>query len=306
MKRLQNFDGQWDSSVAAIEMLAVGAALAGRPQRASATLAEWLNALFEEWPTEISAQSPGWKRLYQSVLRNQSRLKDMALARASGTKGGQRGAFIDPSKIVQPLRRIRRRWELIQHPPDGAINLRDDYGALATLYNGVAAELAGVAKAEWVQRTDWVAEWHDNVPQGWSRKEVVDVVRELLDVAMKNGIGFTSRVRDSISSALSDLESVQLDDALRTAAALRDAEEPVKRLPELGLNRGSNARAAVRIFLPAVHGLLNELEASVASRIANIDQGHKDLQEHQSDIKNALHQLSRDLEVIGGVDAGTN
>ena len=305
MRCLQEFDGNWDTTAAAVEMLAVGAALAGRPPRRSATLIDWLNALFEEWPHEIPAQSPEWLSLYRSVRSEQTRLKNLALARASGTKGGQRGAFIDPTKLLPPLRRVRRRWELIQRPPDGTTNRRDDYGALARLHTKISSELTVAAKSEWSQRTDWVTEWRNSVPEGPQRKEVVDTVRELMNLAIDTGVGFSPRVRNSIESALVDLEGVQLDDALRFAATLQENEEPVVQLPELGRNRGGNARVAVRKFLPAVHELLSQLEASVASRMAQFDQSGKDLQGHQTQIKKALHQLSCNLETIGGGDAGT-
>jgi hypothetical protein len=71
----------------------------------------------------------------------------------------------------------------------------------------------------------------------------------------------------------------------------------------LGRARNENVIAAVAQFLPAVHNLLGELEASVASRIENRGQGAKAIQQHQEAIGQALRALSKDLGVIGGLDA---
>ena len=302
MQHLQEIDGRWDPAAAAVEMLAVGAALAGRPSHKSATQSDWLNALFEEWPREIHAQSPEWLRLYQFVLGDRSRLLGLALARASGTKGGQRGRFIDPSKLLPPLRRVTEQWELTQHPPDYTANRQDDYGSLARLYTRTSTGLARAAHAEWSQATDWVAGWRHDVPEGLPLKEVVDAVRELLSLALDTGVGFNPRLRTSVVSSLAEIEAIQLDDALRVASLLRKVENPVKQVPELGRDRGSDARAAVRSFLPAVHELLNQLESSVDISIASLNQSGKDLQEHQNQIKRALQQLSLDLGIIGGGD----
>ena len=295
LKALTVGDDKWDHSVAAVELLAVGAALAGSPSR---TPTESLNALFDQWPQQAFAQSPDWQRLYQSILRGQSMLRDIARARGSGTKGGQRGAFIDPSKFLPTLRRVSRRWELLEKPPGN-----DD---LARLYASVKSELPTVARAEWVLRTDWLEEWRQHVPEGVTRTEVVEKVRALLNVALDNGVGFGGQLKSSVENALADLERVQLEDALRTASRLRNQTDPVRLLRELGRDRGGNARDAVKRFLPAVRTLLDQLDAEVSNRISNIDQSAKDLQGYQSQIKVALVQLAGDIDAIGRQDDNTN
>ncbi len=306
LNRLPEPPDKWDAAASAVEVLAIGAAMGGRPPRASATLPDFLNALFEEWPQDGSAQSPEWRTLYEAVRRDQPRLRDIALARASGTKGGQRGAFVDPSKLLPSLRKVRRRWELTYHPPDGTVNRPDDYGRLARLHARVAANLSAAAKAEWRRKTAWVDDWRRDVPEGITRKDMVDAVRGLVELAVKHGISFDRRIREAILSALTELEGVQLDDALRVATTLRVTADPLRRLPELGRDRSGNAMAAVALFLPAVHRLLDELEASVANRMAHRGQGAKDIEEHQARIREALSQLSRDLGVIGGANANAD
>ena len=174
------------------------------------------------------------------------------------------------------------------------------------LYASVKSELPTVAKAEWVLRTDWLEEWRQHVPEGVTRTEVVEKVRALLNVALDNGVGFGSQLKSSVENALADLERIQLEDALRTASRLRNQTDPVRLLRELGRDRGGNARAAVKRFLPAVRNLLDQLDAAVSNRIGNIDQNAKDLQGYQSQIKVALVQLAGDIDAIGRQDDNAN
>ena len=300
MKQTHLVEGTWDVSSAAVELLTVGAALAGRPPRKDARLTDWLNSLLEEWPSRISAQSPEWNRLYQMLARERPALIRIALARASGSKGGQRGAFIVPSKIIAPLRRVRREWELSHHPTADSVNRRDDIGTLAKLHIRIQTDLANAAKAEWILRTDWIDEWRNSVPGGVGKREVVEAVRELLNLARANGIGLNRQRIDYIESSLSGIETVQLEGALEGAMALREEKVPVRRLAELGRNNGGNTRDAVKRFIPAAHGFMAELEAAISSHITELDQSSKDIQDHQANIGGALSQLSRDLGVIEG------
>ena len=290
LKALTGSNQSWAPNVAAVEILTVGAALAGLQANNDA---EWLTALFDQWPEEVSAQSGEWQRLYQLIRKDQKKLSDIALRRGSGTKGGvRRGAFIDPSQFVPTIRRVSHGWELLETPTGD-----DD---LTRLYARVRSELPNVAKKEWVLRTEWVADWQDNIPAGITGQEVVDKLRILLNLAFKSGVGFSGQLRNSVENALSSLESVQLEEALESAARLREEQDPLRRLPELGRYDGGNAGPAVRRFVPAIRELLDQLEAEVAGRIQNIDQDAKDLQNHRSNISMSLRQIVKDLDAIRG------
>jgi len=306
LKQLPDAKSKWDPAVSAIEVLAVGAAMAGRLTHASVTLPELLNALFEEWPQEISAQSPEWRTLCELIRKEQPRLRNVAIARATGSKGGQRGAFIDPSKVLPTLSKVHRGWELAHQPPEGSDRSPGDYAGVSKIYSKVAAGLRRAAEAEWHRRTVWVEDWRKVVPEGTTRKDIIDGVRALVKLTIEHGIQFSPRIKGMIEEAVVGLEGVQLDAALQEAERLRGATNPLLHLPELGRDRGGNAVAAVTQFLPAIHNLLDELEASVSNRMELRGQGAKDIQEHQSRIREALGKLSQDLNLIGGSNANSD
>ena len=139
----------------------MGAAMAGKAPRQMSDEVGWLNALFGDWPKELPARSRQWQSLYRDITNERPLLIDFVRATASGSKGGQRGQFIDPTALIPALRRVRRRWELSGSPPDATQNQQDLFGRLARLDNKIRTELSTVASVEWHQSTDWAIEWHD-------------------------------------------------------------------------------------------------------------------------------------------------
>lgn len=292
----------WDTGASAVEVLSVGSAMGGRLSDASAPISDMLNALFEEWPEESPEQSPEWRTLYRMLRKDQIKLRDIALARASGTKGGQRATFVDPSKLITPLQHVRQQWELTHHPPEGTVNRRDDYGLLARLHARIATNLRTIAEAEWHRKTVWVNNWRQDIPEGIDCQEVVKAFRELLALVIEHGIGFRRQAGEAIESVLTDLETVYIDDAIRSATILLEAKNPIGELAELGRDPDDNTIATVRKFLPAARDFLDEIESSLQPRLDRLSDGERALQKHKVQIGNALQQLSHDIEVIGGSD----
>jgi hypothetical protein len=107
----------WDPAVAAVEVLAVGAALAGRPITQESSLVERVNALFEPWPEKPAAGSKEWRALHDLIRRRRALVIKMLRAHASGMKGGVARSFLDPNQIVPALLRIRRSWQPARPAP---------------------------------------------------------------------------------------------------------------------------------------------------------------------------------------------
>ena len=301
LRKIQFFrtpQGRWDVLSAAVEMLTVGAAMAGKAPRQSSDEIGWLNALFGDWPVELPARSPQWQALYREITRERILLIDFVRAIASGSKGGQRGQFIDPTALSPALRRVRGRWELSGSPPDAIQNQQGQFGRLSRLHNKIRTELAAVASVEWHQSTDWVTEWHDKFGEDTTGKEAINEIRGLLDLALNGGISFSGSDRQAVETALTELEGVQLDNSLRRATRLLETNEPLKLLPTLGEGRLNYAGNAVRNLSPALIQLLDRLETSVSSRELNTGTMESELQVHQANIESALKQLISGLKVM--------
>ena len=296
----RKMQGRWNVPVAAVEMLTVGAALAGKaPQHVNDDVG-WLNSLFVDWPTELPDRTRQWQRLYADFLNVLNLLRDAVRASASGTKGGQRGQFIDPTALLPAIKRVRRRWTLSSSPPDDAANRQDQFGRLARLHGRIQAVLPEVATAEWRELTDWAKEWNLNLGEDITGQQAISDMREMMSLALNTGIPFSASTRESMESALSQLEGDALDRSLEQATRLLKRDDPLKLLPVLGRSQGNPVGATAKRLIQYLPQLLNQLESGVANRASSSDAIESEVGKNQARIERALGQLVSDLKVMEG------
>ena len=296
----KTLQGRWNIPYAAVELLTVGATMAGRAPSQGSDDIGWLNAIFRDWPAELPSRSREWQDLYKEISRERVQLIDFVRATSSGSKGGQRGQFIDPTALIPAIKRVRRSWQLSSNPPDTVLNQQNNYGRLARLNNKVREELSTIADIEWHRSTDWVKDWRENFGQDITAQEAIGEVRDLLNLALNGGISFTEGERQAVESALIELEGVQLESSLRRASQLLERSESLKSLPILGRGRSNVAGNAVKKLIPALNRLLGRLENSVANLESSSGAIVSELQVHQTTIETALKQLVSGLKVIEG------
>ena len=294
----RNMQDRWDIPAAAVEMLTVGAALTGRAPRHSNDDVGWLNSLFAAWPTELPDRTREWQGLYTAFTNELTLMRDAVRASASGTKGGQRGQFIDPTALLPAIKRVRRSWTLSSPPPEDALSRPDQVGRLARLHRRIQAELPTVATVEWHEVTDWAKDWHLNLGENITGRQAISEIRELMALALNSGIPFSGNTKQSMDSALIELESTQLDNSLEQALRLLERDEPLKLLHNLGRRRGNHVGVAVKRLIPALAQLLNQLETEVDNRASNSGVIESELRENQAKIETALRQLISGLEVM--------
>lgn len=297
-ERYRKMQGRWDVPTAAVEMLTVGAALAGKAPRHLNDDVGWLNALFADWPTELPNRTRQWQRLYTDFAGELNPLRDAVRASASGTKGGQRGQFIDPIALLPAIKRVRRRWTLSNSPPDDAVSSQGQFGRIARLHRKIQAELPAVATAEWREMTDWAKEWHLNLGEDISGQQAISEVREMMSLAMNTGIPFSPSTRESMESALSQLEGDTLDRYLEQATRLLKRDDPLRILPAIGRSSGNPVGATAKRLLQSLAQLLNQLESEVANLASSSDAIESELGGNQARIEKALGQLVSGLKVM--------
>ena len=289
---------EWDITSAAVEILTVGAALAGKAPRQRADDVGWLNALFTDWPKELPDRTNEWRRFYNAYANDLTLLRDTVRASTSGTKGGRRGQFIDPNSVIPTIKRVRRGWKLSNPPPEDAPNRQDYFGRLARLYNRIRVELPTVAAAEWRQSTEWATDWHDKIGADIKGQEAVAEIRDLIALALENGIAFNATVKLTMETALAELEASRLDNALTRAQRLLETNDPLKSLLMLGRGRGNHTGTAVKRMLPAFSQMLDQLEDSVANRQSTSGAVANELRANQAIIQTALNDLVAGLKVM--------
>ena len=303
LKEIETFSrmrGEWDVTAAAVEMLTMGAALAGKAPRRGADDVGWLNALFIDWPKELPHRTNEWRGLYNAYANDLTLLRETVRASTSGTKGGRQGQFINPNSLIPTIKRVRRGWKLSNPPPDDAPNRQDQFGRLARLYNRLRTELPTAAAAEWRQSTEWATDWHDKIGVDIKGQVAVAEIRGLMAQALENGISFHPALRPTMETTLDELEVSQLDNALVRAQRLLETNDPLKSLPMLGRGRGNHTGTAVKRLLPAFSQMLDQLEGSVANRESTSGAVANELRANQAIIQTALNDLVAGLKVMEG------
>ena len=298
VKSFRRMQGRWDIPTAAVEMLTVGAALAGKAPRKRNDDVGWLNALFAEWPTQLPDRSREWQNLYAAFASELTRLRDTVRASSSGTKGGQRGQFIDPAAMLPAIKKVRRNWTLSSPPPDDAQANQGHLGGLVRLHRRIQAELASVAAVEWHEATDWAKEWRDSFGEDISGQQAIGEIWKLVSLALNGGMAFNPSTRQSIDSVLAELEAAHLDESLRRSTRLLENGDSLKLLPVLGKGPGNRVSVAAKRLLPTLAQLLNQLENAVDNKTSNSGIIVSELQENQARIETALRQLVSGLGVM--------
>ena len=303
LKGVQDYSrmgGHWNVTSAAVEMLTVGAALAGKAPRQGADDVGWLNALFTDWPNELPDRTRQWQGLYNALKNDLTLLRDTVRDTTSGTKGGRKGQFIDPYSLIPTIKRVRRGWKLSNPPPEDLPNRQDQFGRLARLYHRIRTELPTAAQEEWRQSTEWATDWDERIGADINGEEAVAEVRYLVAVALEHGIAFNPTVRQTVEMALAELKASRLDSELTRARRLLETNGPLRSLSILGRGRGNQAGIAVKRLLPALTQMLDQLELSVANLESTSGSVGNELRANQVQIENSLMGLVSGLKVLEG------
>jgi hypothetical protein len=289
----------------AVEVLAVGATLAGRPVKAEATMPDYFNALFEEWPEPdaIMVQTKEWKDLYKQIYSRREIAISIIRAWASGTKGGQAGALIDPGVILPALRKIRRGWKATADIKD-ILKRSDDYGKLAFNYDQIQKGLESAVKIEFNRKIQWLQYIRKNIPEGVTKNDLVKELGELHQLVNECGISCDPATMRLFVEALEDFRKVQLDDAIKTVETLTRSESVLQVLPNLARDRANNAINTSQRFFPLAEDFIDEVEAGVQLTEGNLDSEQMSVMQDQALIGSSLEKLKAALAVFN--DGGQN
>jgi hypothetical protein len=286
---------------AAVEVLAIGAALGGRLSGGRATTTDALNALFEMWPDlSLEQASQPWRSLYDALRSRAEDLRGVLRAWASATKGGQVGAMLDPLVVLPPLKTVQRDWAPTARPANEA-TMREPYQTLARLHVRVQTNLAEAAVAEYDRRMVWLDEVRRYIDGNTSRADVAEAAKRLRDAIAMQGIAVKREVLIAYDEALTEFKAVQLDAAIRAAEQLRQVQNPSDELPRLPLDRASTAMTTATRFFSAADRLLAETEAAVSTKRTTLGaQAGEHLQHDLETIEQCLVEIERTLGLIGG------
>ena len=260
IKALPGSTENWNAISAAAELLGVGACLAGRI-KPDADHVELLTGALSEWPEEGGAQCPDLQNLYKRLRRERERLAGLVRSVSSGTKGGRVGAFLDPDAVLPPLVLLRRRaWRLDQSPPGEG--LAGDWAALAKTYQEVSRVLQAAAAAERQARLEWLAGMEEAFGSEARRSDIVRSISAARDAAVSAGIA--GQKASTLKDCIEQFATVQFDDAIKAAGALREEVDALSLLPHYGRGRITAVNTS-RELADVAQTFLKNVEAELAN-----------------------------------------
>lgn len=281
----------WNAVGGALELLAVGAALAGQ-LRSDWTVTGLLDACLRPWEN-TAAETPEMRNLFAKIGSRRQMLSDFVRAHISATKGGQVGALIDPRLPRQVLRALKTSgWSLVQRPPREG---RGDPFEIAKHYAIISAGLPEAAAAERTARLGWLNEMEAAFGPDPKRASIVEGVRAVREAVGAAGIGGNNSTQ--LQTALETFAERQFDDAVFGAREIRAEENPIASLPAYARAR-EGAVGAGRELARRLEAYLADVEKSLSVREQEDGAKYAALAQSQKTIETALHSIANDLAYL--------
>ncbi|QDV37414.1 protein DpdH [Tautonia plasticadhaerens] len=287
----------WDPVPAAAEVLAITARMAGRPPASKTALEDHLGALFTPVDgIEFEHRTPAWRELFRTLRDQQQALIDIVLSRIACTKGGfPRVQVIDASRLVDPMRSVRRDWTPHEGVPD---DLWDAYSAVRKAREKIDALLPRAIEEERTRYLDWSDRVTDEVGADSSRSDLIQAVQETMRVARDEGV-FGGVGRERYEAAVEAFRRVRFDQCLEAMERLRAGSEPSACFVELSRDY-HDLMASTDAFIEQTKQFLNGSLQRVESEIAQLE-GAGELQATQQEIE---QQFTRIEALLGDVAGG--
>lgn len=277
----------WDLVTAAIELLAVQAVLSGRVKAEADTVSD-VSAILAEKPGDASAMTQPLGQLNDGINHRHSDLRGVVRALNSGSKGGEVGTLISPTRIASTLRRLRSDgWRLKQTPP--AQTKADQFPRISVAYQKAKDALEAACDEERAARLQWLDEMEAAFGVDAKRAAIITSLRQTRDAFADEGLA--GRTTAKLDEALNTFQTVLYDDAVQSARSLRTVEDSVASLPTYARAR-SGALVGGRDLITAATAFLNQGQGYLAEQANRINAEDEGVLRDIQTIEGALETIS--------------
>lgn len=226
---------EWDPAIAAVELLALGARLRGRPVRSATSPIDRLDAAFvpPNPASEDSGRTDKWRALMDRFDTSFENLTDVVYAHGIAVKGDYSTTlYLDAGRFLPRISRLAKRAWLPEEvvPPREALP-RKLYRPLSDLRDNLDERIREAVAAEATRYAAWIDRFERDVDPHWSdkggealRNRLSETLTATRDAAQKAG-GWPLNPSESaaLTRAVNGLREVRLRPALDVAARVRDA-----------------------------------------------------------------------------------
>ncbi|RKH43187.1 hypothetical protein D7Y23_29795 [Corallococcus sp. AB050B] len=280
----------FDPVPAAVELLALGARMAGRPAytKASST-EEVVDVLFLDWFAAGEPRGQKWRELSKVLANNRQKLQQIVVSRTGCTKGGARSAqILDGVRIVQPLRWLLKDWHPREALPE---DLKGELDVLVKVRQKVDELLDKALTEEQERHLAWAARVTEVVAPEADWKELVAELRSAMTKARDAGV-FAGGSPGDLEESLRHVEvmSPSASSVLSAIGRLRE-QDSGKRIVELSRDHHT-AMSVINAFLERAQRFLDGSVARVNSELSSLRAaGGQELEEARDAITASLEAM---------------
>jgi hypothetical protein len=287
----------FDPVPAAVELLALGARMAGRPAYTKASSAEEVvDVLFSDWSAAGEPRGPKWRELSKVLASHRQKLQQIVVSRTGCTKGGARNArMIDGVRVVQPLGRLLKDWHPREAIPE---DLKGDLDVLVKARQKVEELLDKALDEEQERHLAWAARVTEVVAAETDWKDLVAELRTAMTKARDAGV-FAGGSPGELEETLRRVEvmSPSASSVLSAIGRLRE-QDTGKRIVELSRDH-QTGMSSIDAFLERAQRFLDGSVNRVNSELSSLRAaGGQELEEARDAITASLGSMEKLAEEL--------
>ncbi len=279
----------WSPVPAAVELLAIGARMAGHPSESDPSEDMLTASLFADISeVNLSGRSQAWRELLKLFVKHRKELTDIVLSRASCTKGASAQVqIIDAVQIIKPIRDLLSSdWQ-----PKAVLPKEFKQKNILKLRDKTNGQLSDAISGEKDRCQKWYKNVQDNIGDIDSRQEVIDALRQAVERARAEG-ALAGAQPNEIEEAITGLDTPGLKKCYSAAN--------VEGLSNNGQLLGAIGQTDAKIMQNVdnfIDTATNFLEQSARRAQNEVDElrgrGGKDLEVILEDIGQGLDELEK-------------
>jgi len=149
-----------------------------------------------------------------------------------------------------------------------------------------------VGRVERERRLSWLQQVRTSIAAGETRFEVAEALKDVRAAVVDDGVEVGRYTLERFNEQFETFRGVQLDAAIQAAERVAEVSDPAEALRLLARDH-VNATQSAETFLPTAGTLLEEAEATIARRRAELMESiDEDLPRDQQRIRDSLSQLT--------------
>lgn len=305
LRRPLREEPNFEPVAAAVEVLAIGQRLLGRPVGVAPPLTSQLNALFAPLPDpDMAPRVKPWADLAAFVRDKLDALKNLVLYRTACTKGGSdRVQFVDVARILDPLAAVRKDWVPQQPVPETCAAPTSPFKPIADVRRKLDELLDLAIAGERSRHEDWLTKMREHLGDTFDLQSATAAAVAAARAAADAGVLLGSSAEE-LSALRNELPYAKFAETVEIVKAIVEMDPTDRPALLAAISKPLHAvmDRASRV-VDAVDEMLGKSTEKVKGKLEESRAGTVDLQQAFSDIQAQFQRLGEVLSELEGSNA---